>query len=107
MKKIFVLVVLFAMVFQPGSGTLRPAAAQETQSLGNASLQTQGDSAGSGMPVWPVPEKPIPHHEPGQPARSASASYQTTTLNAQGESETFELHGMDALLADGTMTDPL
>ena len=61
----------------------------------------------SGMPGWPVPAQPIPHHEPGAPARSAAASYPTTRINAQGEIETLELQGLDALLADGTLSDPL
>ncbi|HBY08920.1 MAG TPA: hypothetical protein DEH22_14505 [Chloroflexi bacterium] len=61
-----------------------------------------------GMPGWPVPDQPIPHHEPGQPARfGEDAIYQVSRLNAEGEAEIVDLTGLDALLANGTMSDPL
>jgi len=66
-----------------------------------------GFDTGAGMPGWPLPDQPIPHHEPGQPARVGFANYQFTQLNALGELETIELTGLDALLADGTLSDPL
>jgi len=61
---------------------------------------------GSGMPGWPLPESLIPHHEPGEPFRNGDATHQITRLNTQGMQETVELQGIDAMLANGTMTDP-
>ena len=61
---------------------------------------------GSGMPGWPVPAQPIPHHEPGQPFRGGDVVTQVTQLNTLGVEETVELRGIDAMLANGTMTDP-
>jgi len=62
----------------------------------------------TGMPGWPTPDKPIPHHEPGQPARlGKNATYSANRLNAEGQPETVELTGLDALLEDGTISDPL
>ena len=62
---------------------------------------------GSGMPSRPLPSHPIPHHEPGQPFRGGEATYQAAQLDALGEAETVTLTGMDALLANGTISDPL
>jgi len=63
-------------------------------------------SAG-GMPPRPLPSRPIPHHDPGHPAKAANYATQVQRLNADGEEETVQLTGLDALMADGVMVDPL
>jgi hypothetical protein len=107
MKKIFSFIVLFALVFQPGLGVAPSMAAQGSQGTEAVSLQTSAASEGPTMPGWPVPSQPIPHHEPGQPFRGGNATAQVTQMNAQGVEETTQLRGTDAMLANGTMTDPL
>ncbi len=69
-------------------------------------VQSQAQNA-AGMPGWTLPAKPIPHHQPGQPSRAGNAAAQVTRMSADGSAETVQLTGMDALLADGTLTDPL
>ncbi|MDY7079651.1 MAG: CARDB domain-containing protein [Chloroflexota bacterium] len=60
----------------------------------------------SGMPGRPVPARPIPHHEPGQLSKAANISRNVTQVNAAGVEETVELGGLEAMLADGTISDP-
>jgi len=74
-------------------------------SASTTSIETQAQ--GGNMPGWTLPTKPIPHHEPGQPARSGKATTQVNRLNAYGEAETVQLTGLDAMVADGTLSDPL
>ncbi len=62
---------------------------------------------GGGMPPRALPSRPIPYHEPGRPSKAAGYTTQVTRLNAEGMAETAELTGLDAMLADETMTDPL
>lgn len=95
MKHLLCAVLLFGVLVSFASAT-----AQSTQGAA-ATAQT-------GMPGWPVPARPIPHHEPGQPARLGQVTaYQVSRLNAEGQPETVELTGLDALLASGTIADPL
>jgi hypothetical protein len=61
----------------------------------------------TGMPGWPIPDKPIPRHEPGQSFQSRNTTHLVTRLNPLGEQEVVELRGLDALLANGTLSDPL
>jgi len=93
MKRLINIALILGMLTSFG-----PAAAKPVQ------LKSQNET---GMPGWPTPGQPIPHHEAGQPFRSGNATYQATRLNAQGEKENVELRGLDALLANGTLTDPL
>ncbi len=62
---------------------------------------------GDGMPSRPAPARPIPHHEPGQPSKAASYTSQVSQINAQGVEQTVRLTGLDALLQDGVINDPL
>lgn len=102
--------LLLALALSGAVGPTMPEVqAQELGVMANpvAEGPAQPVPEASGMPGWPLPAKPIPHHEPGQPARSGNASQQVTRLNAQGLEETVQLTGLDALLADGAITDPL
>ena len=58
-----------------------------------------------GMPGYPLPEKPIPQHEPGHLSHALSYSTVVTGVNEAGESEPVEISGVEALAADGV--DPL
>ena len=102
MKGLIKFVLLFVILVSFGLGAANPA----WGSVLNSPNAADPDPSGGDMPGWPLPDKPIPHHEPGQPFRSGDATHQITQLNAQGIEETVELQGIDAMLADGTMTDP-
>ena len=95
MKKICYLLIVFALLIQPGQGGLQTGAAQEAL-LGEAS---------PGMPVWPQPGKPIPHHEPGHLSKANQYSTQVEVTGEDGASEMLEISGVDALAEDGE--DPL
>ena len=75
--------------------------------FGEEGPDTRPISGGGGMPGYPVPARPIPHHEPGHPARGTDYSTQVERINAQGVEENVQLTGLDAMLADGVMDDPL
>ena len=60
-----------------------------------------------GMPPFPIPSHPLPHHEPGHPARGTDYSTQVEQINAAGVAESVQLTGLDAMLADGVIDDPL
>ena len=62
---------------------------------------------GGGMPPRPIPTRPIPHHEPGRPSKAAPYTSQVSQVNAQGVEQTITLTGLDALLQDGVIADPL
>lgn len=62
---------------------------------------------GGGMPPRALPSRPIPHHEPGHPAKAANYNTQVRGINAEGMEETIQLTGLDALMADNVMDDPL
>ena len=64
-------------------------------------------STAGGMPPRPLPSQPIPHHEPGHPAKAANYTTQVQRLNAKGVEETVQLTGLDAMMADSVMADPL
>ena len=103
MKRWFVLVMLFAVFTAFGLSATNPVRGAVRNLPGSIA-----DNPVSGMPGWPVPDEPIPHHEPGRPARLGDdTTYQISRLNVDGQSEMVELTGPDALLANGTMSDPL
>jgi hypothetical protein len=101
LAKIFVLLVLFGLVFQPGLGALQSEAAQKNQQNEIASPVMQTDIDGSSMPGWPKPDKPIPHHEPGHLSRAGSYTTQVLRENEVGVQELVEINGVDAMAADG------
>jgi hypothetical protein len=111
MKKAMVFTLLFAVVFSPllvpsqAEGTTDSEPEQLSLTVNELALKSN-PIEGGGMPGWPIPAQPIPHHKPGQPSRSGNTTHQVTRLNADGVKEKVELTGLDALLADGTMRDP-
>ena len=107
MKKLIRFFVLLVMVLQLTSGSLPLTSAQENQPLVGDNPQTAPVGDQGGMPGWPVPDKPIPQHEPGAPSRAGSYSTQVNRLNAEGGDEVVTLTGLEAMLADGVIDDPL
>ena len=63
------------------------------------------DSLSGEMPGYPLPEKPIPYHRTGHPARSENYTTAITVTDESGAPQTVELSGVDALAAD--LNDPL
>jgi len=125
MKRVLVLAAVLALLVQPGLASTQALPAPEfmdpvarevvaaddpvAPDPGVAKTFTQGQPGpqAGGMPGWPIPERPIPHHEPGHLSRAANYSTQVKQINAEGAEETVRLAGLDALLADGVIDDPL
>lgn len=70
---------------------------QGTTHQENTIQQTNG-----GMPAWPQPVAPIPHHRPGY---RANMKYSNSAGQVAGSSLQAS-NSLDALLEDGTMSDP-
>jgi hypothetical protein len=100
MKKIFSFIVLITLVFQPGLGASPSKAAQGSQSDEPASQKAPIASESPDLPGWPMPDKPVPHHEPGHLSKASSYTSQVQRLNPEGLLETVQLNGMDAMAAD-------
>ena len=100
MRRMAISFLLLALLVQ---GLLGPAAVPLAQGAGPEELpspQQDGD-----MPGWPVPDKPIPHHEPGHLSRAGSYTTRVVRENEVGVQELAEISGVDAMVADGL--DPL
>jgi PKD repeat protein len=97
MKHIVILTTLLALLVQPALGFSPVAQAQGPVG--------EGEPAPGGMPGYPLPAKPIPHHEPGHPSRAGSYRSQVLRENELGVQEVVEISGVDAMAADGL--DPL
>jgi hypothetical protein len=57
------------------------------------------------LPGWPLPAKPIPHHEAGHLSPANSYTAQGQRPDEQGEMRAVQMTGLDALVEDGY--DPL
>lgn len=101
MKRLLVLIVLLVALVP-----LRPSVSQTVPAQNDAS-PARVEIATRGMPPRPIPARPIPHHEPGRPAKVAQYTSQVGQVNAQGVEQTTTLAGLDALLQDGVIADPL
>jgi hypothetical protein len=97
MKRIVMLMTLAALLVQPSLGLIPVAQAQGPVG--------EGEPGPDGMPGYPAPDKPIPHHEPGQPSRAGTYRTQVVRENELGTQEVVEISGVDAMAADGI--DPL
>ncbi len=97
MKRIVILISLLALLLLSGLGLAEALLAQGP--VGG------GEPAPGGMPGYPAPDKPIPHHEPGHAARAGSYRTQVLRENELGVQEVVEISGVDAMAADGV--DPL
>jgi hypothetical protein len=125
MKRILVLAAVLALLVQPGLAFTRALPAPEYAAPDGGEIVTADDPVAPGpgaaktfaqgqpepqargMPGWPIPERPVPHHEPGHPSKAADYTTQVTRLNVEGVEEAVQLSGIDAMLADGRMDDPL
>lgn len=70
-------------------------------------LSNAQDVQETGMPDRPIPDKGIPYHEPGRPFIGAEYSTNVKVQNSYGAEEQVALTGIDAMMADGIMNDPL
>ena len=96
MKNILATLIVFVLVFQP----LTIAA----QAGGPREIEQQGDLL-MDAPGYPLPQRPVPYHEPGHPSNAMQYATQAQTINLEGQVETTQLRGLDAMVADGI--DPL
>lgn len=94
MNKILIVVLLTFLV--PG-GSMPALSSTPSQ----AEAQPTAPDALTDMPGWPMPAKPIPHHEPGKASKAASYTTQVKRANAEGLLETVQIAGLDAITADG------
>ena len=94
---LFVLIGMISSLSYSGSNAAQDVSISEATRLSSQS--------GSGMPGWPVPDKPIPVHEPGRPSRAESYTTQAVQENELGVAELVQLSGVEAMTADGL--DPL
>ena len=109
MKRLWNCLLLVSLFVSSGSLAAPIAAAQEPSDPIKASstipLDEDPPPPQGVMPGWPVPEKPIPQHEVGQPSRAESYTTQTIQKNDIGADVSVPLTGLDAMVADGL--DPL
>jgi hypothetical protein len=104
MKSLVNIILLIGMMMisiHPGT----TPALGEAFHLPDAEAPENAFLTGSGMPGWPIPDKPIPVHEPGRPSRAESYSTQVMQENELGVAEIVSLSGVEAMTADGL--DPL
>lgn len=92
----FTLVIAFTL----GTGGVTPVAGHSFDVAGHSSLAGKED-----LPGWPLPAKPIPHHEAGHLSPATSYTTQGQRLDEWGEMQTVQMTGLDAMVEDGY--DPL
>ena len=103
MRKSFYILMGVVLLFSSiVPGGLQGADVAST-ALADAELQMEEES--TDMPGWPMPDKPIPHHEPGHLSPANSYSTQAQMEDENGVLQTVELSGLDAMVQDGY--DPL
>ena len=109
MNRLIVILSIFVFMF-----LLIGSQSQSTMARDGGDFLTEGiypsdppETQSDGMPGWPVPEIPIPYHRPGHRSKAGNYSTQMVRLNAEGFEENITLTGLDALLADGVINDPL
>lgn len=95
MKRVFIFGLIFGLLLL----ALLAGVVQAQGPVGEDEPET------GGMPGYPAPAKPIPHHEPGHLSRAGSYRTQVVRENELGAQEVVEISGVDAMAADGT--DPL
>ncbi len=100
MAKLLRFAAVFVLLIQPVL-SIGPAGILPTQARADGSGET------GGAPGRPIPAVPIPHHEPGRPSKAAPYTSQVRQVNPQGVEQTTTLTGLDALLNDGVIDDPL
>ena len=96
MKNIFSALVVFVLILQSLTGAALGASPREIEQEGAISID---------MPGYPLPQKPVPYHEPGHFSNAMQYTTQVQTINEDGQVETTQLSGLDAMAADGI--DPL
>ena len=110
MKRLWNCLLLISLLISTGSLAAPMAAAQGNSNPTSASSAIVLDEPlpplEGGMPGWPLPEVPVPHHEPGRPSRAAGYTTQAIIQDEMGADVVVPLSGLDALLFDGVAQDP-
>jgi hypothetical protein len=101
MKKVLGILLLLALLLPPGLGTSQALVLQ------NPTNSVREQVASGGMPPRSIPTQPVPHHQPGEPSRASQYTTDVTQVDEQNAVQTVTLTGLDALLADETIKDPL
>lgn len=103
MNKVLACIVLLALIGGPFTPASRAAALGGGENLADMEMGASPvSSPQSGeVPGWPIPPKPVPHHEPGHLSKTSSYTTEVGYLNAEGLEETARLSGLDAMAADG------
>ena len=100
----YILVVL-ALLFSSFVPVTIQGADVASAALSGADTNSDGES--TGMPGRPIPTRPIPHHEVGRPSKAAQYTSDVVQVDDQGVQQITTLTGLDALLSDGIIDDPL
>jgi hypothetical protein len=103
-KSIYILVG-FALLLT----SVAPATWQGASLASTATSIKQAASEGEpiGMPSRPAPAYAIPYHEPGHLSPAVGYSTWVDRVNDEGIQETMQLNGLEAMIADGVIDDPL
>jgi len=101
MKKVLGILLLLALLLPPGVSTSQALVLQ------NPAYSVREQVASGGMPPRSIPTQPVPHHQPGEPSRASQYTTDVVQVDEQGAVQTATLTGLDALLADETIKDPL
>jgi len=96
MKNLFATLMIFVLVFQPLTLGAQAAGLQWTELQDDISMDAPG---------YPLPQRPVPYHEPGHLSNAMQYTTQVQTTNPKGQLEITQLRGLDAMAANGI--DPL
>jgi len=99
------LVCFLVLAFHPSLSAFMQEPGGEPPAVPALGSDAKPIPTAGGMPGWPVPDKPIPHHEPGHLSRADSYRTEVERPNELGMLEMVEVTGADAMAADGV--DPL
>jgi len=82
------------------------------QTVDTASAATTGSDLASedgspGVTSRPAPAQPIPYHEPGHLSPAVGYTTWVDRVNENGVQEAVQLNGLEAMMADGALGDPL
>jgi hypothetical protein len=79
----------------------------EVTSTALADAELQSEEEATGMPARTAPAQPSPYHEPGHLSTAAEYTTWVDQVNPEGFQESVQLTGLQALMADGALNDPL
>ncbi|MCJ7659606.1 MAG: hypothetical protein MUO67_10695, partial [Anaerolineales bacterium] len=92
----FVLCSLLAGIIPVNGSSIKQTNSGLSESIDNLSSTQLANSL-----LWPMPEKPIPHHNVGHVSDALEYTTPIQVVNERGVLETVEINGLDAMAADG------